>query len=54
MDKITRGVKSMLRRSSVKVREMRKRGLREFYMYRYERWNLFKGWLDDSPKYSDE
>lgn len=31
-----------------------KNHLREFYVYHYERWVLFKGWQSDNPQYSNE
>ena len=27
---------------------------REFYFYKYERWWVLKGWLDETKKFSDE
>lgn len=51
MDKITTGLSSVLG-SNIQLNndEMQK----EFYFYKYERWWVVKGWLEETKKYSDE
>lgn len=52
MDKITMEIKSMIYASAAKKEPSDT--LREFYVYHYERWNLFSGWGEDSMKFSDK
>ena len=50
VDKITTGISEVLG-GSLKVHQDQIQ--RQFYFYKYERWWVLKGWLDDTKKFSD-